>query len=135
MNKVTKGAFLKYGIPCLAVILIIIQIILVNTHQLSKWKGGGYGMYTEIHYYYNQIYIPGLSVDSLIKNDQDMRATLGRLKLMPNINNLNKAARLVLKTTERDSVHIQIWKPIVNSQNGEYSRTLVNEIYLKKSEL
>nr|WP_321246111.1 hypothetical protein [uncultured Psychroserpens sp.] len=135
MSNRKKEAFLKYGIPSLAVIVIVIQLFFVNTKKLNKWKGGGYGMYTEIHYYYNQIYIPGMSVDSLLIDNSEMKSTFGYLMLMPNNDNLEKAAKLVLKTTGKDSIHVQIWKPIVNSKNGIYSRELIDEIYLKKSDL
>lgn len=135
MSNRKKEAFLKYGIPSLAVIVIAIQLFFVNTKKLNKWKGGGYGMYTEIHYYYNQIYIPGMSVDSLLIDNSEMKSTFGYLMLMPNKDNLEKAAKLVLKTTDKDSIHVQIWKPIVNSKNGVYSRELIDEIYFKKSDL
>ncbi|HUH27110.1 hypothetical protein [Gelidibacter sp.] len=131
MNNTIKEFVLKYGIPTIAVIVIALHVFLVNTKNLSKWKGGGYGMYTEIHYFSNQIYIPGMSLDSLLKDNREMKKTLGYLMLMPNTDNLNKAAQLILKTSQKDSIHVQIWKPIVNSKNGHYSRVLIDEIYLK----
>ena len=134
MSKSTKDLFLKYGIPGLAVIIIVIQLFFVNTKKLNKWKGGGYGMYTEIHYYYNQIYVPGMPVDSLIKGNTEMKSTLGYLMLMPNKNNLKKAGALILKTTQKDSIQIQIWTPTISSHTGLYSRKLVDEVYLKATD-
>lgn len=133
MTKTSKKILLKYGIPSLAVVIIVIQLLFVNIHNLNRWKGGGYGMYSEIHYYYNQIYIPDISVDSLVTDD-DLKDSLGFLMLMPNEDNLKNSAELVLKYTKKDSIHMQIWKPIVNSKNGVYSRELVNEIYLKNQD-
>ena len=54
---------------------------------------------------------------------------------MPNDKNLKMAAKLVLETSEKDSIHIQVWKPEVNLENSNYTRVLINEIHLKKSEL
>lgn len=135
MSNTIKVLLLKFGIPSLAVIVIAVQFFFVNTQSLNKWKGGGYGMYTGIHYYYNQIYIPGMSVDSLIANNNEMERVFKHLKLMPNDDNLMSAAEFVIKKTHKDSIHIQIWKPSVNSKNGVYSRALVNEIYFKKTSL
>ncbi|MDN3492109.1 hypothetical protein [Winogradskyella bathintestinalis] len=135
MYAKTKELLLKYGIPSLAIIVVVVQLFFVNTQKLNKWKGGGYGMYTGIHYFYDQIYIPGLSVDSLMEDNIKMKTILSRLKLMPNDINLEKAAKFVIKTTRKDSIHIQIWKPIVNSKKGTFSRVLVNEVHLKKSQL
>ena len=80
MANTPKEFFLKYGIPIVAIVVIAIQLLFVNTQSLTKWKGGGYGMYTGIHYYYDQIYIPGLSVDSMIVDNNEMKTVLGRLK-------------------------------------------------------
>ena len=135
MPKKAKEIILKFGIPCLAVITIAIQLFLASSQSLNAWKGGGYGMYTSIHYYYNEIYITGMLVENMIEDNKEMKTTLGRLKLMPNDNNLKTAADLVIKTYDKDSIHIQIWKPAVNSENGVYSRALVNEIHVNNSEL
>ena len=134
MANRTKVLVLKYAIPCLAVIVIGIQVFFMNTKNLSKWKGGGYGMYTELHYAGNQVYISGLSVDSLVNSNLEIKKTLRYLILMPNRDNLRKAGQLVLKTTQKDSLHMQIWKPNVNSKNGQYTRILIDEIHLKKSD-
>lgn len=130
----TKTLLLKYGIPGIAIIVIVVHLFFVKTQNLSKWKGGGYGMYSENHYIYNQIFIPGMSVDSLIKDNREMKNTLGILMLMPNKDNLSKAAKLILKTEQKDSIHIQIWKPTINSSNGEYSRVLIDEIHSKNTD-
>jgi hypothetical protein len=134
-NHTPKEFLLRYGVPIFAIVIIVIQLILVSTQRLNRWKGGGYGMYSELHYYYNQIHIPGESVDSLVKDNSDMKNTLGYLMVMPNKQNLIKAAELVLKTTHKDSIHIQIWKPTVNSKTGIYSRALIDEVYLKNTDL
>lgn len=135
MPKSLKVLLLKYGIPGIAAVIIGIQLFYVTTQNLTKWKGGGYGMYTGIHFYYDQIYIPGMSVDSLLKENKDIADAFGVLKIMPNDKNLRTAAELVLKTSEKDSVHLQLWKPSVNSKTGVYSRVLFHEIRLKSSDL
>ena len=134
MPNTAKELLLKYSIPCIAIVIIVIQLFYVNTQKLNKWKGGGYGMYTGIHYYYDQIYIPGFSVDSLIANNHEIENIFRDLKIMPNDYNLNKAAKLVLSETGKDSIHIQIWKPTINSEKGVYSRTLLTEIFYKSSD-
>lgn len=67
MPHAFRERLLKFGIPGLAVISIAIQFYTAHTQNLSKWKGGGNGMYTELHYIYNQVHITQLSVDSLKK--------------------------------------------------------------------
>lgn len=135
MNDTIKRQLLNYTIPAFMVIVIIVQLFLVYTKQLSRWKGGGYGMYTEIHYSHNQIYIQGgISVDSLEK-DMDIKEAFKFLRLMPNKNHLEKVAKLVLKKTQRDSIHMQIWKPKIDLRSGLYTRVLIDEVYLKSINL
>ncbi len=133
MASTSKTLLLKYGIPCLAVVVIMVQLYNVHINNLSRWKGGGYGMYTEIHYQGNQIYITGMSVDSLISNNS-INESFRYLKLMPNEKNLEEAAKQVLNSTNKDSIHIQVWKPTINSKDGKYTRVLLEELYYKKSE-
>ncbi|PYE79985.1 hypothetical protein DFQ11_1089 [Winogradskyella epiphytica] len=134
MTNPIKELILKFGIPSLAIIIIIVHFGFACNKNLSKWKGGGYGMYTDIHYYYNKIHISGMSVDSLVKDNDEMKETLGTLMLMPNKSNLKKSGELILSTTQKDSIHIQIWKPVINSKQGIYSRELIDEIHLKNTD-
>ncbi|MFK7832653.1 MAG: hypothetical protein AB8B52_05210 [Winogradskyella sp.] len=135
MPKTTHTFLLKYGVPILAIVVIIVHLFFVNTQNLTKWKGGGYGMYTGIHFHYHQIYIPTLSVDSLAEHNTQIKEAFRELKLMPNQTQLRKTAELILKSTQKDSIHIQIWKPIADSKYKVYSRTLIEEIHLKTSDL
>lgn len=134
MANPKKEILLKYGIPALAIVVIFVQLFLVNTKNLNRWKGGGYGMYSELHYKSNQIHIPGMSIDSLLKDNREMKRTLGYVMLIPNTENLKKAAELILKTTKKDSVHIQVWKSTVNSKDGHFTRVLIEEIYRKTTD-
>tara|TARA_Y100000815_G_C13149186_1_gene427369 strand:- start:262 stop:669 length:408 start_codon:yes stop_codon:yes gene_type:complete len=134
MISKSKVFFLKYSIPLLAILVIAIQLFLVNTKNLNRWKGGGYGMYSEMHYYFNKVYVPGLSVDSLAKADSDLKIAFSNLMLMPNNQNLNLVAKYVLQKTNKDSVLVQIWKPVVDSKSNSYKRMLINQVLLKKSE-
>ncbi|WP_179335157.1 hypothetical protein [Winogradskyella costae] len=135
MIKIKNEFILKYGVPSLAVIVVAIQLSLVHYQNLNRWKGGGYGMYTKIHFYYDQIYIPGMSVDSLVDNNIVIKNAFRKLMIMPNDANFYNAAKLVLETTDKDSVQVQLWEPSINSSNGTYSRVLINEIQLKNQDL
>ncbi|WP_407556879.1 hypothetical protein [Winogradskyella sp. 4-2091] len=135
MSSRRNVIFFKYSIPCLAIIVIVIQLVVVKTQNLSKWKGGGYGMYSEIHYFYNQIHIPNLSVDSLVNVNSNLKNSLGYLMLMPNDNRIKESAQLILETTKNDSISVQLWKPVVDSKKQSLTRVLVNEIQLNNGDL
>ncbi|TXE10749.1 hypothetical protein ES711_02245 [Gelidibacter salicanalis] len=129
-----RERLLKFGIPGLAVILIAIQFYNAHTQNLSKWKGGGYGMYTELHYIYNQVHIVNVSVDSLQKHNPSIKKAIHKVKLMPNRTNLQEAGEHILKITNKDSIHIQLWKPQVRFKQQSYTRVLMDELFLKATD-
>jgi len=38
-----------YALPAVAVLVALLQLFLVSTSDLSRWKGGGFGMYADPH--------------------------------------------------------------------------------------
>lgn len=124
----------KYAIPIIAVMVIIVHFVLVKTSNLNRWKGGGFGMYSEVHYYYNEVYISDLSqpLNSLIAEDKFIKHVVMDVKRMPNKSNLENMAKIISKYVASDTISIQVWKPLVNSKNASYSRKLVNQFqYIK----
>jgi hypothetical protein len=124
----------KYAIPIIAVMVIIVHFVLVKTSNLNRWKGGGFGMYSEVHYYYNEVYISDLSqpLNSLIAEDKFIKHVIMDVKRMPNKSNLENMAKIISKYVASDTISIQVWKPLVNSKNASYSRKLVNQFqYIK----
>ena len=61
-----KKVLLFYAIPFFMFGIAIHQLLQIQK-GLTRWKGGGYGMYSEIHPYYRQVVIN----DSLMKIDTD----------------------------------------------------------------
>lgn len=50
MDRQRLIKWIQYGaIPVLMVVVICVQLYSVQTAQLSRWRGGGFGMYSEYH--------------------------------------------------------------------------------------
>jgi hypothetical protein len=128
MTKKT-ASIITYSVPIAALIVIAVHFMLVKTTNLNKWKGGGFGMYSEVHYYYDDLVIDNLNkpLDSIIKEDKTIANFVMDVKRSPNTGNLQKMAELASKYVSSDTVTIQIWKPLINSKNSTYSRALVNK--------
>lgn len=128
---VTKHKFkiLTYSVPILALLVVIIQFILVQTTNLSPWKGGGFGMYTGIHYYYNDLVISNLNkpFDSIVKHDRQVAKFVMDVKRTPNNATFKHIAELVSKYATKDTITVQLWQPTVDTKNSTYSRTLVKQ--------
>jgi len=124
-----KASILKYWVPMIALLIISIHFILVKTSHLNKWKGGGFGMYSEVHYHFNDLVIDNLNkpLDSLIIEDKNIAHFVINVKRHPNAGNLKKMAEFASKYVSSDTVTIQVWKPVIEAKNSTYSRELINQ--------
>ena len=131
------GPIFNYFVPMLAIIVIISQFFLVKTTNLSPWKGGGFGMYSEVHYFYHDVYISDLniSLDSLAKIDSKFANHLISLKRMPNSTNFKKMAEYVSKYSHNDTINIQVWRPKIEARTNTYSREVKKEYQFIKRQV
>jgi hypothetical protein len=128
MSSPSIKNILKYPVPIIAVLVIIVHFVLVKSSNLNKWKGGGFGMYSEVHYYFNDLVIDDLNkpLDSLIIEDRNIASFIMDVKRMPNNGNLHKMAELASKYVSSDTIKVQVWKPVIDAKNSTYSRELIN---------
>lgn len=133
MAKKRANIFI-YWVPALALLVVAIQLVLCNTWNLTKWKGGGFGMYSEVHYYYHDVFISPLTVslDTLQKKDANISDAIKQAKRMPFDANLKRMGELVSKYAPGDSISIQIWKPRIDAKNALYARELINQVTIIK---
>lgn len=129
-----KYPIFSYFIPIVALLVIAVHFILANTIDLSPWKGGGFGMYANVHYYYSDVNISNLNTtfDSIIKKDKKVANFVMDLKRCPNEARLKHMAELVSKYTSSDTIDIQIWKPSMDAKTSIYSRILINQYQFVK---
>ena len=123
-----KFNLIRYIVPIIALLVVILHFILTKTTELSPWKGGGFGMYAEVHYYYSEFVITNLnkSLDSIIKQDRQVAEFVMDVKRSPNNKNLKHMAELVSKYATNDTITVQLWRPKVDSNTETYSRELIN---------
>jgi len=129
-----KSSFSKWNtvVPIVALSVIAIQVFLVKQENLSRWKGGGFGMYSEPHYHMNEIRVSNLEIplDSLIKQDPVIERSIKKLKSFPTDINLKKTTQLLLNKTKADSITVQVWKPYIDMENSTYNREMINKLKL-----
>lgn len=124
-----KVLIFKYWVPIIALVIVAVHFFLTKTTNLNSWKGGGFGMYSEVHYYFYDLVIEDLNkpLDELVKEDKSIDQFVMVVKRSPNDQNLHRMAELAFKYVSSDTVTIQIWKPLIDSKNSTYSRELINE--------
>lgn len=126
-----KFKILTYSVPIVALVVVVLHFILVKTTQLSPWKGGGFGMYAEMHYYYYDIEVSHLNkpIDSVLLVDRKVARFLMDLKRMPNDANLERMGQMVSKYATNDTITIQLWKPLIDAKTSAYSRELLKQYH------
>lgn len=136
MNR-SSTILLRVTIPLIIILVFLIQLGVSINGELTPWKGGGFGMYSDIHWANNQIWIG--TKDKVIDGDS-LRSILnvherryyGRVQRYPSSDNLNLLAKAISNVTDLDEMIIQVWKPRFSATSMRYERLKVNEIYFRK---
>ena len=53
----SSGRLRSFGIPVLMALVAVGQMIVVEQQALTRWKGGGFGMYTEVHFNHREVWV------------------------------------------------------------------------------
>ena len=122
---------LKYLIP--TVMFLVASFQFVQTRNgLSRWKGAGFGMYSQIHFNRNEVWIGTLG-DSLLniksssRYDDDLKKLLRKAKRFPNEKNLASLSERMILEYGNDSLIIQVWEPLLDLDKFTFSRRKLNE--------
>jgi len=127
-----KGLVLKYALPLLILSVAIHQFYMVYQNRLTRWKGGGFGMYSEMHALTREVWIGKADSMWLASNPKvtkkEVANKANRLRFMPNKNKLLQFASYAAKQYGYDSILVQVWEPILNPENNTLSRKLISEL-------
>ncbi len=129
-----NGFLLKYSVPLVALLIIAVQLFMVSEHNLTRWKGGGFGMYSEMHFNFNEVIVNNLDMqlDSIKKSDTDIANKVRTLKRIPNTANLKELAQLIASHSLDSTITVQVWRPLLDTKKARYSRELINEFHYVK---
>ena len=133
-----RKALLTYGLPFCVVTVVCIQFYNVHFKNLSRWKGGGFGMYSEGHPQFRQVW--GFTGNKTIHfNDHKnapkrLRQWIVRVQMWPSAKNLEHFAEQVSDLYKTDSVTIKVFEPGLNSGSNTLKMELVKEcIYVQQN--
>ncbi len=122
--------WLTSAVPALVFVVAAIQYY--NVQQgLTRWKGGGFGMYSEISFQKNEIWVSTqdsfLLVEDLLPNWQHYSKTIGDVKRFPTQETLEKLYRVIWKLDPEQTYVIEVWRPKMNMKNLNYEKSLIYE--------
>lgn len=123
-----KFKWWAYLVPIIAFAIAAIQFN--NTRSgLSRWKGGGFGMYSEIKYTKSEVWVQTqdtflLAADILPRYYHEQIRDVMRF---PNQKNLAKLYQILWKNNPEQEYHIQVWHPSLNFDSMHYQKTMTHE--------
>lgn len=100
------------SLPILIILIATVQIYNTETTKLSRWKGGGFGMYTTINEAYHVIVVN----DEVLSNVDNSRAKLNFI-YNPNKKSAKDYRKHLSKTIEVEK--LQIFEPIFNTETNQ----------------
>ena len=109
-----------------------------ETEGTTRWRGGGFGMYSEINWQERIIWISSKEKDfsvnsnALLKNPKYINLQ-ARIKRVPSQKNMRELAQLIGNYTENLSIIIQVWKPEFNLEKKILKKILINEYHLLRN--
>jgi hypothetical protein len=120
-----RNAFKFYTIPVIALIIALWQVSHIP-FGLSRWKGGGFGMYTEVHADSRQLVVnDSLIVYDSIRDNRSIRLIFKNYLFYPR----KKYCSSLIKQLKikGDSVKFEIWLPEYDSKMNLLTRKKIHE--------
>ncbi len=116
--KISHRFLAYFSLPVLVVGIASFQLYKTETTDLSRWKGGGFGMYTNINEAFNVIVIN----DSIYSNSNFNKKTLNQKnnyinKLLYNPTDKNTELFLSLLNNKKEVKKLQIFEPVFDPNN------------------
>jgi hypothetical protein len=127
-----KGLLVKYTLPAIIIAIAAFQLYEVHYHKLSRWKGGGFGMYSEVHPLWRQVWIISKDSSFPIEKSSKLYADAYRLKMKPDEDRTLAFAGKAADLLNLDSITIQVWEPGLDIKSNRLSRIKVKEVKYAK---
>ncbi len=130
-----KHFFSKYTIAIVMLVVVAFQFYMVYNYKLTRWKGGGYGMYAEVNYYLHEIWINTSNaqnpnwknLDSIGIKDKTILNKIDHTKRLPNYQQLLKLVPEIEKSMNLQIVSMEVWKPLVDVNKGLIQKKLITK--------
>ncbi len=134
-----KKFFLKYGIGLFLILVCILQLYFVKTQKLSPWKGGGFGMYSGLHYNHYEIWIrpseakDWINLDSIKNIPNSIFVLKNQVLRRPYTKHLEQLSSALCIFQKYNSIEMEIWKPDIYTPDSVFKKQKV--AYLKSASI
>ena len=119
----------KYGIASIAILVALNQLRL-RRDGLSSWKGGGFGMYAEMHPVYNKVFIKSKSNQRAQRKFEPSRESVLLMQKIRHFSHQDYQEDLkneYATLTGINDLVIEVWIPEYNAERGSFKMILYHE--------
>lgn len=130
----TRARFRVFVVPLVLLIVAGVQMARVFTTGQSRWRGGGFGMYAELHPNVTQIWLfetgPVASRPTLLseRDDAPTGPLVARCMRLRSETCLGEIARALPRSAHPR--RLEIWLPTFDASTGKLSRRRVGSLEL-----
>lgn len=119
----------NYLVPIIMFLVAAFQYY-QTTQGLSRWKGGGFGMYSEIGYHYTEIWIDSrdtfLLIEDFLPNWRKEASLIQQVKKFPKEPYLKQLYATLEKHDKTKDYTIEIWLPKVDLDQLTFTKTKIH---------
>ena len=111
------------------VLVASLQMVTANKTELSRWRGGGYGMYADLNWVSNEVWFYDVppNVD-YINVHFDLT---DKVRRNPSDKNLEQLGNAVKTKHQLSNFYIGVWKLEYDNSTNTISKRKANEIYIQ----
>ena len=116
-------------VPVIMIVVATIHIITANTSELTRWRGGGYGMYAELNWLAHEVWFYNVpaNIDYLT-----IHAKLAnKVRRNPSKKNLQQLGNAIKSKQGIDNFYISVWKLEYDNSTNIITKRMANEINIQ----
>lgn len=114
------------------------QFYQVYFTHLTRWKGGGFGMYSEVHPKFRQVWLikedTSIRLFNMYKQPEKLVKSAHRLKFAPSPQKMQKMAKEAANHYNINLLTVQVWEPYIKPETNVLSMKLIGEEIYEKAQ-
>lgn len=120
----------KLFLPALMLLVAGHQYYTCKYHNLSRWKGGGFGMYSEIHFGARDIWVEsdtGFYSIFVGAENYKYRSYANKARIHPQSDAMNRLAARIKADRHLKQIKLQVWEVVFDAEKLSFTRNKMLE--------
>jgi len=120
---------LPFIVPVVMTLVATYNLVQVNNTELTRWRGGGFGMYTEPHWKDNEVWFIGIPYEIDVMTVYS--GEIDKVRRQPNDSNIKELGKILQKKHAYENFSIQVWTIDYDIETFKATKVLANELFFQ----